>query len=125
MKAALAAVFSSARRIARDIDYATTIDRRMFEVVLMLTPVRRVNRTWILGLPELMSEVRLYRRPVTVDDALHAGVAQRTVARHLVLMQNTIKFRTQSLNAGTTLPVEEVSTKLDSHTSQLFKCVCQ
>jgi hypothetical protein len=55
--AALAAVFSSARRIARDIDYATTIDRRVFEVVLMLT---RVSRAWFLGLPELMGEVRLY-----------------------------------------------------------------
>ena len=61
MTAALAAVFSRARRITRDIDYATTIDREVFEVVLMLT---RFSRPWFPGLPELMGEVHFYRRPL-------------------------------------------------------------
>ena len=69
--------------------------------------------------------MRLNGRPLTRQDAVHAGVTQRFIGRPLVIAQHAIKFRAEALNRAPTLMIEEVSAKLDRDTLQLFKCMGQ
>ena len=74
---------------------------------------------------KFMSEMRLNRRPLTIDDAVNAGVAQSAVSGLLVLSKNTVQFRTQSFNSRTTLPIEEMGTKFHRDASPLLKGMSQ
>jgi hypothetical protein len=68
-----------------------------------------------------MSEMRLNRGPLTIENAVHASVAQDAVARDLMLSQYPIQFRTQALDGNATLLVEKVGSEFHRDATYLFE----
>src|ERR1700722_5730153 len=78
--------------------------------VQLLIPASRVtgqhHRADVLRLFEPVCEMRPNRRPLAIEDAVHAGVAQGAVAREHMLPQYAVQFRAQSFKGGGALPIE-------------------
>src|SRR5277367_2844250 len=68
-----------------------------------------------------MREMRLDRRPLAIEDAVDAGVAQRAVGRELVLPQDPVQFRAQSFDGGTALLIEEMRAEFDRDAIQYIE----
>src|ERR1700722_20523452 len=79
----------------------------------------------ISGLAQPMSEMCLYRRPLAIENAVDAGIAQRTVGCELMLPQDPIQFRAQSLDGRAALLVEEMRAEFHCDAIQLLECVGQ
>jgi len=73
--------------------------------------------------------VSLYRRPLCVQDAVHAGVTQRAcgigMVIDLVVAQNAIELGAQAFNGAAALLVEEMRSKFNGIAMELFKGVGQ
>src|SRR5271165_1002956 len=70
---------------------------------------------------EAMREMRLDRRPLAIEDAVDAGVAQRAVGRDLMLPQYAVHSCPQSLDGGAALLIEEVGAEFNRDAIQRFE----
>jgi len=68
-----------------------------------------------------MREMGLNRRPLAIENAVHAGVAQGAVAGDLVLAQHPVQFRAQPFDGGATLLIEEVGSEFHRNAIQLLE----
>jgi hypothetical protein len=68
-----------------------------------------------------MGEMRLYRRPFAIENAVYAGVAQSAVAGDLMLPQHPVQFRTQSFDGSPALPIEEMGSEFNGYAIQLLE----
>src|SRR5215469_12592237 len=71
---------------------------------------------------ELVSQVRLHRRPFGSNDAVDHSVAQSAVRRNLMVTQNAILFRAQPFDAAPALVIEEMRAELYRDAIELFEC---
>src|SRR5215471_8977066 len=62
--------------------------------------------------------MRLHGRPLAGDDAVDAGVAQRSVVRDLMAAQHPVELCAQSFDAATALIVEKMGAKFDRDAMQ-------
>src|SRR6266404_955054 len=72
-------------------------------------------------MPRIIPEMGLNGRPLAIENAVDAGVAQGAVARELVLAQYPIQFRAQTFDGGTALHVEEVGSEFHCDAIQPFE----
>jgi hypothetical protein len=68
-----------------------------------------------------MPQVRLHRWPLTWQDAVDAGVTQRSIGRSLKIAQYAIQLGAEALYGAPTLMIEEVGAKLHRDTVKLLK----
>src|SRR5450631_1643562 len=76
----------------------------------------------ISGSVQPMGEVRLHRGPLTIEDAVNAGIAHRAVGCELMLPQDPVQFRAQSLDGRATLLIEDMRAEFDRDAIQLLEC---
>src|ERR1700722_10550084 len=73
---------------------------------------RRNSSTRLQARPtEAIREMRLDRRPLAIQDAVHAGVAQSAVGGNLMLAQYPIQFRAEPQDGSPALLIEETGSK--------------
>jgi hypothetical protein len=68
-----------------------------------------------------MCEMGPNRRPLTIENAVDAGVAQSAVACDLVLPQYPVQFRAQAFDGSTALHIEEVGSEFHGNAIQPFE----
>src|ERR1700676_2505577 len=78
-------------------------------------------RQYRLGCLEPMREMCLNGRPLTIENAVHAGVAQRAVARDHVLTQYPVQSCAQPLNGRTALLIEKVSSEFHGNAIEVLE----
>src|SRR3984957_5335050 len=74
---------------------------------------------------EPVREMGLHRRPLAVENAVYAGVAQRAIARDLVLPQYPVQSCAQAFDGGAALLIEKVSAKFHGDAVELLERVAQ
>src|SRR5215471_8015825 len=74
---------------------------------------------------QLITKMRLHRRPFGRDDAVNHGVAQGPVRRNLVTAQNTVLLGAEPLDAATALVIEEMGAEFDRNAIQLLESIRQ
>ena len=65
------------------------------------------------------------RWPFASNDAVTAGIPERTVSHDQVIPEDPVEFSSKSLDRPTTLLVEEVGTEFDGNTIQFLESMLQ
>ena len=66
-----------------------------------------------------------YRRPFASNDAVTAGIPERTIFHDDVIPEDPVEFGSKSFDRPTALLIEEVGTEFDSNTIQFLKGMLQ
>src|SRR6202521_2527924 len=74
---------------------------------------------------ELIVEVSLHRRPLAIEDAVDAGIADRAIAIKPVLPEHAVESGAQSLDRATAMLVHETRAKFNRDARQPFERVRQ
>src|SRR5580692_3537574 len=74
---------------------------------------------------EPMGQMSLHRRPLAIQNAVGAGVAQGAVPRDLMLPQYPVQFCAQSFDGGAALLIEEVCAEFHGDAIQPLEGVSQ
>ena len=77
------------------------------------------------GLVHLPSKVRFHRGPFPGNDAVDAGIAQRSVGCDLMVAEDAVELRAQAFDAAAALVIEEMRAELHRDALQFFKSVSQ
>src|SRR5258707_9508434 len=74
-------------------------------------------------LVQLISQMRLHRRPFAGDDAVDHGIAQGAVGRNLMVAQDAILLGTQPLDATPALMIEKMRAEFYRNAIELLERV--
>src|SRR5690348_7225281 len=74
---------------------------------------------------QLPRQVRPHGRPFARDDAVDAGVAQRSIRRDLVAAEDAVELGAQSLDAAPALMIEKMGAEFDRDAAERLEGVAQ